>query len=75
MHDRVPLLRGACPPISGYSKLNEFERLLQSSNWSEGLQGLSSSASCSAPTTSAAGWSLSHRKSADTYDLGVDDLK
>ena len=51
---------------------------LQSSNLSESfesLQGLSSSASCSAPTTSAANRPMSKRKSADANNLGVDDLK
>ena len=51
---------------------------LQSSNSiesSKGLQGLSSSASCSAPTTSAASRPMSKRKSADANDLGVDDPK
>ena len=51
---------------------------LQSSNSSksfESLQGFSSSASCSAPTTSAASRLMSKRKSADANDLGVDDQK
>ena len=51
---------------------------LQSSNSSESfesLQGLSSSASCSAPTTSAANRPLSKRKSADDNVLGFDNPK
>ena len=51
---------------------------LQSSNWSESFEsllGLSSAASCSAPTTSAATRTMSKRKPADANDLGVDDLK
>ena len=39
------------------------------------MQGLSSSASCSAPTTSAASRPTSKRKSADANDLVVDDAK
>ena len=42
---------------------------------SESLQGLSSSASCSAPTTSTASRPTSKRKSADANDLEVDDPK
>ena len=42
---------------------------------SESLQGSCSSASCSAPTTSAASKPISKRKSADADDLGVDDTK
>ena len=42
---------------------------------SESLQGLSSSASCSAPTTSAASRPKSKQKSTDCDDLGVDDPK
>ena len=48
---------------------------LQSSNSGERSQGLSLSASCSAPTTSAASRPISKRKPADTNDLGVDDPK
>ena len=51
---------------------------LKSSNLSESsesLQDLSSSASCSAPTTSAASRPTSKRKSTDTNDLRVDDSK
>ena len=51
---------------------------LHSSNLSESivsLQGFSSCASCSAPTTSAARRPMSKRKSADANDLGVDDPK
>ena len=50
----------------------------QSSNSSEGyksLHGLSSSASCSTPTTSAVSKLMSKRKSADANDLEVDGLK
>ena len=49
---------------------------LKSSNSSESseiLQGLSSFASCSAPTTSTASRPMSKRKSVDANDLGVDD--
>ena len=46
-----------------------------SSESSESLQGLSSYASCSAPTTSAASRPMSKQKSADANDLGVDDPK
>ena len=55
-----------------------FEDWLQranSSKSSDSLQGLSSSASCSAPTTSAASRPTSKQKSADANDLGVDDSK
>ena len=45
-----------------------------SSESSESLQGLISSASCSA-STSAASRLMSKRKSADANDLGVDDPK
>ena len=51
---------------------------LQSSNSgesSESLQGLSSSASCSASTTCVASKPMSKRKSADANDLVVDDPK
>ena len=51
---------------------------LQSCNSSENsvsLQGLSSSACCSAPTTSAASRPMSKQKFADANDLGVDDPK
>ena len=51
---------------------------LQGSNLSESsesLQGLSSAASCCAPTTSATSRPMSERKSADANDLGVDDPK
>ena len=51
---------------------------LHSSNSSksfESLQGLSSLASCSAPTTSGASRQMSKRKSADANDSGVDDPK
>ena len=51
---------------------------LQSSNSSEStesLQGLSSSASCSAPTSSVASKPMSKRKSPDANDLVVDDPK
>ena len=51
---------------------------LQSSNSSESsksLQGLSSSASCSAPTSSVASKPMSKRKSDDANDLVVDDPK
>ena len=42
---------------------------------SESLQGLSSSAICSAPTTYAANRPISKQKFADTNGLGVDDPK
>ena len=42
---------------------------------SESLQDLSSSASCSAPTTSAASMPMSKQKSAGANDLRVDDPK
>ena len=51
---------------------------LQRDNSSESfnsLQGLSSSASCSAPTSSAASRPTRKRKYADANDLGVDDPK
>ena len=51
---------------------------MQSSNSSESFesfQGLSSSASCSAPTTSVASRPTTKRKTADANDLGVDESK
>ena len=51
---------------------------LLGSDWresSESLKDLSSSASCSVPTTSAASKPMSKRKSPDANDLGIDDLK
>ena len=51
---------------------------LQSSNSSvscESLQSFSSSASCNAPTTSAASRPMSKQKPADANDLGVDGPK
>ena len=51
---------------------------MQSSNSSEtsqSLQGLSSSASCSAPTTFTASRPMSKRKFADVNDFGADDPK
>ena len=51
---------------------------MQSSNSNESfesLQGLSSSASCSTPTTFTTSRPMSKRKSADVNDLGADDPK
>ena len=55
--------------------LRDWLQSSNSSESSESLQGLSSSASCSAPTISAANMPMSKRKSADANDLGVDDSK
>ena len=55
-----------------------FRDWFQSSDSSESfesVQGFSSSASCSAPATSAASRPMSKRKSADANDLRVDDPK
>ena len=55
--------------------LRDWLRSSNSSESSEILQGLSSSASCSASTTSAASRPITKRKSADADDLRVDDPK
>ena len=47
----------------------------QSSNSSESLQGLGSSAGCIPPTTSAASRPMSKRRSADANNLGLDNPK
>ena len=55
--------------------LRDWLQSHNSSENSESLQGLSSSASCGAPTTSAASRPMSKRKSADANDLGIYDPK
>ena len=53
--------------------LRDWLQSFNSSESSESLLGLSSSASCSAPAISAASRPMSKRKSADANDLVVDD--
>ena len=55
--------------------LRDWLQSSTSSESSESLQGLSSSACCNASTTSAASRFMSKRKSADANDLEVDDPK
>ena len=54
--------------------LKDWLQSSNSSKSSENLQGISLSASCSAPTTSAASRPMSKRKS-DANDFGFDDQK
>ena len=69
----ILLVHGVCKR----RKVSLRDRLQNSnsSERSESLQGLSLSASCSAPATYAAGRPMSKRKSADANDLRVDDPK
>ena len=55
--------------------LENWLQRANSSESSDSLQGLGSSASGSAPTASAASRPTSKRKSADANDLGDDDPK
>ena len=55
--------------------LSNWSQSSDSSESSENWQNLSSSASCSAPTTSAASRPTSKRKSANADNLGVDGPK
>ena len=55
--------------------LRDWLQSSNSSKCSESLQGLSSSASCSAPTTSAQSKPITIQKSIDANDLVVDDPK
>ena len=55
--------------------LGDWLQISNSIESSESLRGLSSSATCSAPTTTAASRSMSKRRSADANDLVVDDPK
>ena len=52
--------------------LRDWLQSFNSSESSESLQDLSSTASCSAPATSTASRPMSKRKSADPNDLGVE---